>query len=58
VPGLAPHPGHPWAGQALDPELAGCLRIWPHHNDSGGFFVAVLEKDADAPWEERPSPPH
>jgi len=56
VPGLVTAPGltH-WAGQALDPELAGCLRIWPHHNDSGGFFVAVLEKEANAPWEEEPA---
>ncbi|MFP4373652.1 MAG: RsmB/NOP family class I SAM-dependent RNA methyltransferase, partial [Spirochaetaceae bacterium] len=40
-------------GTALAGELAGelhhALRIWPHQNDSGGFFVAVLEKaGADA----------
>jgi tRNA (cytosine34-C5)-methyltransferase len=27
--------------------LASCIRIFPHQNDSGGFFVAVLEKVAD-----------
>lgn len=21
-----------------------CLRIHPHHNDSGGFFIAMFEK--------------
>ncbi len=55
VPGLITAPGvtH-WAGRSLDSELAGCLRIWPHQNDSGGFFVAVLEKEASAPGEDEP----
>jgi NOL1/NOP2/sun family putative RNA methylase len=54
LPGLVATPGltH-WAGRALDPALAACLRIWPHHNDTGGFFAAVLEKAADA-RDERP----
>ncbi|MCB9079389.1 MAG: methyltransferase domain-containing protein [Anaerolineaceae bacterium] len=34
-----------WQGQALDPSLRWARRIWPHHNDTGGFFIAVLEKD-------------
>ena len=33
-----------WQGGTFLPELAGCLRAWPHQNDTGGFFVAVLEK--------------
>ena len=38
-PGLRASNGHPF------PEtMAHALRIWPHHNDSGGFFVAVLKK--------------
>ncbi len=46
IPDLVFSPGitH-WQGQALDPALRHCLRIWPHQNDSGGFFIAVLEKD-------------
>lgn len=45
VPGFATVPGvSEWEGEPLDPSLAGCLRVWPHHNDTGGFFVAVLEK--------------
>lgn len=52
VPGLIASPGlTEWEGRALPPELARCLRIWPHQNDSGGFFIAVLEKDAAAPAE-------
>lgn len=33
-----------WAGQRFDPSLANAARVWPHQNDTGGFFVAVLEK--------------
>jgi NOL1/NOP2/sun family putative RNA methylase len=54
--GLVETPGltH-WAGRTLDPALAACLRIWPHHNDTGGFFAAVLEKAADARNERPPA---
>lgn len=27
------------------------MRILPHHQDTGGFFVAVLEKVKPLPWE-------
>lgn len=27
------------------------MRILPHHQDTGGFFVAVLEKLKALPWE-------
>ena len=34
-----------------DPEprypLERCLRVLPHHNDTGGFFVAVLRKTSE-----------
>ncbi|NHZ71887.1 MAG: RNA methyltransferase [Aquificales bacterium] len=36
-----------WQGQALHPDLHHALRVWPHQNDTGGFFVAVMEKFAD-----------
>ena len=29
------------------------MRILPHHQDTGGFFVAVLEKVAPLPWENK-----
>jgi 16S rRNA C967 or C1407 C5-methylase (RsmB/RsmF family) len=38
-------------GQPLDLDLTGCMRMWPHLQDTGGFFVAVLEKAAAVPWE-------
>ncbi len=41
-----------WQGRRFDPQLAGALRVWPHHENTGGFFVAVLEKSADVPAPE------
>ncbi|CAG9792778.1 unnamed protein product [Diatraea saccharalis] len=29
-----------------------CIRILPHHQDTGGFFVAVFEKVSPLPWEK------
>ena len=28
-----------------------CMRLLPHHNDDGGFFVALLKKNKPLPWE-------
>jgi 16S rRNA C967 or C1407 C5-methylase (RsmB/RsmF family) len=51
--GLVGSPGlTKWKGAGFGAALAGeiggelqnALRIWPHQNDSGGFFVAVMEK--------------
>jgi 16S rRNA C967 or C1407 C5-methylase (RsmB/RsmF family) len=43
--GLSGSPGlTAWGERELPAELSKTLRIWPHQNDSGGFFVAVLEK--------------
>uniref|UniRef100_A0A7G3B0Z9 tRNA (cytosine(34)-C(5))-methyltransferase n=1 Tax=Lutzomyia longipalpis TaxID=7200 RepID=A0A7G3B0Z9_LUTLO len=32
--------------------LERCMRILPHHQDTGGFFVAVLVKTKPMPWEK------
>jgi len=34
-----------WDGARYLPDVSRTVRLWPHHNDSGGFFAAVLEKD-------------
>ncbi|KAL8194259.1 UNVERIFIED_CONTAM: tRNA (cytosine(34)-C(5))-methyltransferase [Gekko kuhli] len=34
--------------------LERCLRILPHHQNTGGFFVAVLIKKSPMPWNRRP----
>ncbi|MCU4924599.1 RsmB/NOP family class I SAM-dependent RNA methyltransferase [Halobacteria archaeon AArc-dxtr1] len=41
APGLAE-----WGGETFDPSLEKAARIYPHHNDTGGFFVAKLEVTA------------
>ncbi|XP_056336100.1 RNA cytosine-C(5)-methyltransferase NSUN2-like [Danio aesculapii] len=33
--------------------LERCVRILPHHQNTGGFFVAVLVKKAPMPWNRR-----
>ncbi len=35
-----------WEGEEFDPSLEETMRIYPHHNDTGGFFVAKLEVTA------------
>ncbi|BCX80855.1 tRNA (cytosine49-C5)-methyltransferase [Methylomarinovum caldicuralii] len=60
VAGLRTAPGvSRWNGQRFDPQVDHCLRLWPHHNDTGGFFAAVLEKapDAEAPRAAPAHPP-
>ena len=45
IPGLRYSPGITrWNGQDFDPEVQNAVRIWPHQNDTGGFFVALLTK--------------
>ncbi|KAJ8273145.1 hypothetical protein GJAV_G00098010 [Gymnothorax javanicus] len=34
-------------------QLQRCMRILPHHQNTGGFFVAVLVKKAPMPWNRR-----
>ncbi len=44
-PGFRASPGLlRWRGRELDPSLARALRVWPHQRDTGGFFVALLER--------------
>ncbi|XP_037655082.1 RNA cytosine C(5)-methyltransferase NSUN2 isoform X2 [Choloepus didactylus] len=44
-------PKDPAKLQAMN--LARCLRILPHHQNTGGFFVAVLVKKSSMPWNKR-----
>ncbi len=37
-----------WQGETLPSELKHAVRCWPHHNDTGGFFVAVIRKKTRA----------
>ncbi|MDJ0883314.1 MAG: hypothetical protein QNJ48_04095 [Desulfobacterales bacterium] len=51
VDGLRTAPGLTcWRGRDFHPDLRHSMRIWPHHNDTAGFYVALMEKQAaDAP---------
>ncbi len=33
-----------WDDKKFDPEIIKTVRIWPHHNDTGGFFLAKVRK--------------
>ena len=34
-----------WQGIKFSPEIKKCVRVWPHQNDTGGFFVAKIVKN-------------
>jgi 16S rRNA C967 or C1407 C5-methylase (RsmB/RsmF family) len=43
--GLHAAPGIPtWEGREFRADVKNAARIWPHHNDTGGFFVARLRR--------------
>jgi 16S rRNA C967 or C1407 C5-methylase (RsmB/RsmF family) len=48
IDGFACAPGLTrWNGRELGPDLSRTMRVWPHQNDTGGFFAALLEKTAE-----------
>ena len=45
IEGFASLPGLPeWRGHSFDPRLERTMRVYPHLNNTGGFYVAVLQK--------------
>jgi NOL1/NOP2/sun family putative RNA methylase len=49
-PGLVYEKGlSSWQGQQYGVDLSLAMRIYPHHNDTGGFFIASLRKKGDLP---------
>lgn len=49
LPGFAHAPGlSSWSGRAFDPRMERAMRVWPHLNDTGGFFVAAFRKSLEA----------
>ncbi|MDA1029429.1 MAG: RsmB/NOP family class I SAM-dependent RNA methyltransferase [Bacteroidetes bacterium] len=45
IPGLTTSPGLTgWNEQSFDASMVRCARIWPHQNDTGGFFLALLRR--------------
>ncbi|MBI4021391.1 MAG: RsmB/NOP family class I SAM-dependent RNA methyltransferase [Candidatus Aenigmarchaeota archaeon] len=35
-------PVREWNGRAFDPQVRRAARVWPHENDTGGFFLAKI----------------
>lgn len=35
-----------WRGDEFREDMENAMRVWPHQNDTGGFFVAVIERGA------------
>lgn len=33
-----------WQENSFPAEMSNAMRVWPHHNDTGGFFVAAWDK--------------
>ena len=53
IEGLALSPAlAEWNGTRFSPEVTNAVRLWPHVGRTSGFFIAVIEKDPDAPEEE------
>ena len=45
VDGFVTAPGlSEWNGRTFDLSMQNAIRVWPHHNDTGGFFMALIEK--------------
>ncbi|MCP4356509.1 MAG: methyltransferase domain-containing protein [Chloroflexi bacterium] len=43
-----------WHGRHLHPSLQHTVRVWPHQNDTGGFYIALLEKIGSETAEDKP----
>ena len=57
IQGLTTCPGiTEWEDCKFDPQLKKAARIWPHSNDTGGFFMALLEKTAALSNENQTTP--
>jgi NOL1/NOP2/sun family putative RNA methylase len=48
LPGLTSAPGlNSWGSASFHDALQHTIRIWPHLNDTGGFYIALLEKTSE-----------
>jgi 16S rRNA C967 or C1407 C5-methylase (RsmB/RsmF family) len=45
VPGLQSHPGiTQWNGTQYHEDMTNSLRVYPHDNDTDGFFIALIRR--------------
>lgn len=55
IPNIRLSPGlTSWDDQIFSPELKKTARLWPHHNNTGGFYLALLQKSL-APIQDFPT---
>jgi len=55
IPGFRTAPGlTAWQRERFPAAMEHGVRIWPHHNDTGGFFAVVIEKLAAVGGEPEP----
>jgi len=48
IPGMVLSPGlESFNGTQFDSSMTRCARIWPHENNTGGFFLAALKRKGD-----------
>jgi NOL1/NOP2/sun family putative RNA methylase len=48
IPGLKSHPGLlNWEGTDFNEVVQNCLRVYPHDNDTDGFFIALIRRNAN-----------
>ena len=43
----------PTEDKGVQQQLKRCVRVLPHLQNTGGFFVALLEKVESLPWESK-----
>ncbi|XP_058450073.1 tRNA (cytosine(34)-C(5))-methyltransferase [Malaya genurostris] len=48
---IRPYMFPPASGEAEKFNLTRCIRVLPHHQNTGGFFIALLEKKKKLAWE-------
>ena len=57
LPGFEASPGiRDWNNFHFVRGIENTMRVWPHHHDTGGFFVALLKK-SERGWKEVPPDP-
>jgi 16S rRNA C967 or C1407 C5-methylase (RsmB/RsmF family) len=57
LPGLVTRPGlRGFRNRTFVADMPMAMRVWPHENDSGGFFVALLQREEAAAAEYAADP--
>lgn len=55
---IRPHMFPPAPEDVSKYNLEKCIRVLPHQQNTGGFFIALLEKKKSLPWEKKEEEPN